>query len=747
MEIASMNQSLKSSLFVVHMSDNLNDRKEFKAIFPRIERALTSFFKKNFSYQDPESRRGDFEPQISFRLAQFQSPEALATGLITQEHLTTTIGSTAMLLVLQNHLTSPGIAPGSRLTSMAFHDVTFPDWLNRFLPHIPVILLTRGEALSIRRVKGWEYESKESLLNPDDFILRLHQHFSKWWEPTFSLALEKYGKENGARSWHTPGHNAGNAFYRSPFQSSFYRSFGPMAFRTDLSVSVTHLGDLSEPDMEAPLKWSRQRSSAIFGSEETFYITNGTSTSNKAMLMTLLKPGEMVLLDRNCHKSVHQAVVMSGALPLYLTPAYNHTLGIWCPLSLDTLRMNLSREYPDALRPRALILTTCTYEGVLYPMADIASLCEEYGVLFFADEAWAPHLRFHPQYTSAGSTVSTSDRSLSVRCNAMDGGAHFAVQSTHKALAAFSQASMIHISNRFRFLLEADKNPQWDWLRRRFSFQGKGSYADFSHELQEMLRYWHSTSPHYPMLATLDRAGIQMRLEGTRLLQERLEWVEELQNEFREIVPSGCSISLKHIVGPHRLDDFPNYTKDPLKMVLGFRDRRSGTSFIKALERAQIKPEKTTFGCVEFLVTIGTYRDHLENLLGVVAANAELLGSPGDDELKPDRFDFEMASGQVEIFPRAAAISEGELVPLNSSRGRVCAQFLVPYPPGIPVFIPGMRVSRSMINLVREVATTQGVHEVHGLFTRDDEIYVKVMRKDEEVPERRRTLNFRKLFQ
>ena len=159
------------------------------------------------------------------------------------------------------------------------------------------------------------------------------------------------------------------------------------------------LGDLSSPEGHTPLSEAQKLTSEIFGTAQSRYVTNGTSTSNKAMLMTLLRPGETVLIDRNCHKSVHHAVVTSGAVPRYLPARWNARLGVWGPVALEDIRHALEAPSSPTSKPRLLVLTTCTYEGVLYPVWEIARMCERAGVLFYADEAWAAYLNFHPYYT------------------------------------------------------------------------------------------------------------------------------------------------------------------------------------------------------------------------------------------------------------------------------------------------------------------------------------------------------------
>ena len=359
-------------------------------------------------------------------------------------------------------------------------------WLRLFFPAIPKVVLTRpGHAEFSLPTRRWVKKDAFVFEHPAKYRERLVHLFKSFWMPRFSTALRQYVKTKAGTNWHTPGHNGGRAFSNSPFLRGFHDAFGDTIFRTDLSVSVESLGDLSSPEGHTPLSEAQKLSSEIFCTAQSCYITNGTSTSNKAMLMTLLRPGETVLIDRNCHKSVHHAVVTSGAVPRYLPARWNASLGVWGPVAPEDIRAALRDSPSGAGRPRLLILTTCTYEGVLYPVWDIARACEKAGILFYADEAWGAYFNFHPFYTFG------RGKGDAVRYNAVSetDGAHFSVQSTHKTLAAFSQASMIHVSTRFKRLLEEDSSPAFRWLRRRFALHGRGSYEKFSHDLHEFLRY------------------------------------------------------------------------------------------------------------------------------------------------------------------------------------------------------------------------------------------------------------------
>lgn len=601
------------------------------------------------------------------------------------------------------------------------------DWLRTYIPALPKVVVTYpGHAAVMVPQRRWAKKEFALFTDPAHNHERIVHLFKSFWQPRFWSALKQYVAVKAGVAWHTPGHSGGNALAASPFMHGFHEAFGPMIFRSDLSVSVETLGDLSSPEAHTPLSEAQRLSSEIFGTALTSYVTNGTSTSNKAMLMTLLKPGETVLVDRNCHKSVHHAIVMSGAIPRYLPSRWNARLGLWGPVSPVDIENALAA---GGQPPRLLILTTCTYDGVLYPVWEIARLCEARGTLFYADEAWAAYTNFHPFYTcsTAGGTR---------RYNAVNeiSGAHFAVQSTHKTMAAFSQASMIHVSLRFKALLEEDASPQWRWLRRRFALHGHGSWEKFVHDLREFLRYWHSTSPHYPFLATLDMAGVQMRLEGMAILDARLKWVAEFKARVAAecgLDESECFASLADIAGS---GDWAaaGYLQDPMKIVLMLRSPAACAKFRKDLRKAHIQWEKSSATTVLFLVTAGTMEEHFEDLFRICRLHREQIGRP---QLVPGAEAVESAvAGEPVVLSHDAALCDGELVPLAESVGRIASQFLCPYPPGIPVFIPGLRITRSMVALIEAIIRDEGPGAVHGLFCRGGHppYLVEVLNRDEE---------------
>ncbi len=182
--------------------------------------------------------------------------------------------------------------------------------------------------------------------------------------------------------WHTPGHSSGESLRGSPWVNDFYEFMGEHVFDADLSVSVPMLDSLMEP--KGVILEAQAMAAKAFGARRTFFATNGTSTANKVIFQTLLAPGEKLLLDRNCHKSVHHGVVLSGARPVYLDSALNRKYGLYGPVPKKILLREI-KKHPDA---QALILTSCTYDGLRYDLAPVVEAAHARGVKVIIDEAW-----------------------------------------------------------------------------------------------------------------------------------------------------------------------------------------------------------------------------------------------------------------------------------------------------------------------------------------------------------------------
>jgi len=246
-------------------------------------------------------------------------------------------------------------------------------------------------------------------------------------------------------SWHTPGHAGGTAFRKSPAGRAFHRFFGEQLFRSDLSISVAELGSLL--DHSGPVGEAEKYAAKVFGADRTYFVTNGTSTSNKIVFFGRVTEDDIVLVDRNCHKSAEHSLTMTHAVPVYLVPTRNR-YGIIGPIrpeemAPDTIRAKIAAsplaKTATSQTPVHAVITNSTYDGLCYHAAWVeGELGKSVDSIHF-DEAWYGYARFNPLYR---------DR-FAMRDGAKnpDGPTVFATQSTHKLLAALSQASMVHVRN------------------------------------------------------------------------------------------------------------------------------------------------------------------------------------------------------------------------------------------------------------------------------------------------------------
>ena len=262
--------------------------------------------------------------------------------------------------------------------------------------------------------------------------------------PPFFGELVKFS-EDFEYSWHTPGHAGGTAFRKSPAGRLFHSFFGEQLFRSDLSISVGELGSLL--DHSGPVGEAERYAAKVFGADMTYFVTNGTSTANKIVYFGRVTQDDIVMVDRNCHKSAEHALTMTHSVAVYLIPTRNR-YGIIGPIPPEEMTTKaikakiaacpLTKNLPDK-KPVHAVITNSTYDGLCYHAKEVEALLGKSVDSIHFDEAWYAYARFNPIY---------KDR-FAMRDGAKDknGPTVFATQSTHKLLAALSQASMIHIRN------------------------------------------------------------------------------------------------------------------------------------------------------------------------------------------------------------------------------------------------------------------------------------------------------------
>ena len=576
-------------------------------------------------------------------------------------------------------------------------------------------------------------------------IIREAKTYLEGLAPPFFRALVHYASD-GSYSWHCPGHSGGVAFLKSPVGQMFHQFFGENLLRADVCNAVDELGQLL--DHSGPVAASERNAARIFNADDLFFVTNGTSTSNKMVWHATVAPGDIVVVDRNCHVSILHAITMTGAIPVFLTPTRNN-LGIIGPIPKDEFRWeNIERKiraHPFArdvkTKPRILTITQSTYDGVVYNVDTIKELTGSRIDTLHFDEAWLPHAAFHDFYHGMHA-IGRDDRPRSKDALV------FSTQSTHKLLAGLSQASQILVQN--------SETRQLD----RFRF----NEAYLMHT---------STSPQYAIIASCDVAAAMMEPPGgTALVEESIREALDFRRAMRKIDHEFGDSWWFKVWGPDHLvpegigsrDDWmlhanerwhgfgdlaPGFNMlDPIKATVltpglnvdgDFADPGIPAAIVtKYLSEHGIIVEKTGLYSFFIMFTIGItkgrwnsmvtelqqFKDDYDRNLPLWRVLPEFVAAHpryekvGLRELCDaihgiyrandiGRITTEMYVSHLEPAMKPAdafarmAHREIERIEIDHLEGRVTSALVTPYPPGIPLLIPGERFNRQIVKYLQ----------------------------------------------
>ncbi len=443
-------------------------------------------------------------------------------------------------------------------------------------------------------------------------------------------ALCAYIREKNV-PFHMPGHSQGQA------ASSYLKDLmGSQALSADIT-QVLDMDDIHRPYNY--IKKAQELAAECFGAQQTWFLVNGSTCGNQAMLLASLKPEQEVILPRCAHRSLQAGLILSGAVPRYAASPYDQETGV--SLAVECAEMErLQVKYPNV---KAWAVTSATPYGACADIASISNSAHAHNLPLLVDEAWGPHFGFHPDLPKS----------------ALSCGADCVVQSAHKLLAALSQASLLH---------------------------SKGNKID-SERLNLTLRMLQSTSPSYLLLASLDIARRQLALHGRKDWQKALESAERVRNFVR------CTTGLR------LMERGTAFDYDKTRVVISALDLGiDGVELERTLRyRFQIQPEMSDMRNVVLVITPGHSAldlDRLEKALTEIAASphgwisAEGVRAPLQ---KAAVLDFPGFPEQL-ISPRQAYFSSAKYVSWEQSLGEVCAELITPYPPGIPLICPGERI-------------------------------------------------------
>lgn len=459
----------------------------------------------------------------------------------------------------------------------------------------------------------------------------------------FFEAVRDYTQKDMA-AFHTPGHKYGQGI-----DPEFLALAGRNVFRMDL-CELPEVDNLHDP--EHVLKEAMELAAQAYGADHTFFLVNGSTCGNNTMVMSVCDPGDKILIPRNVHKSVISGVLLSGAIPVYITPTWDKELGIDHNLTPEDVEAAL-QAHPDV---KGLFVVNPTYYGVTCNLREIAAICHRHNKPLLVDEAHGPHLRFHEGYP----------------VSAVDAGADMVVQSTHKIIAGMTQTSMFHVNE-----------GRVDLTRTR-----------------KVLQLLQSTSPNYVLMASLDVARRQMALQGHELLEHALQLAEWARTELNKIPGIYC-------FGKERIG-FPGlYNIDLSKVTINVSGLGiSGFDCLDLLnERYGIQSEMATLTNVLQIVTFGNTQADMVRLVEAMRDIAREIHTQGvPRKLKPLVQQMDLpALPEAVLTPREAFYAQTERVPFQKSAGRVCTEIISPYPPGIPILVPGERITQEIVDYIQLV--------------------------------------------
>jgi len=603
--------------------------------------------------------------------------------------------------------------------------------------------------------------------------------------PPFFRALTNYASE-GSYSWHCPGHSGGVAFLKSPVGRMFHQFFGENMLRADVCNAVEELGQLL--DHTGPVLQSERNAARIFNADHLFFVTNGTSTSNKIVWHSTVAPGDVVLVDRNCHKSVIHSITMMGAIPIFLMPTRNH-LGIIGPIPKEEFEWANIQKKIEAnpfiknknVVPRVMTLTQSTYDGIVYNVEMIKEMLDGKVDSLHFDEAWLPHAAFHPFYKdmhAIGSDRKRTKKSLM-----------FATQSTHKLLAGLSQASQVLVQDAEDTKLDRDC-------------------------FNEAYLMHTSTSPQYAIIASCDVSAAMMESPGgTTLVEESIAEAMDFRRAMREVDEQFGADWWFKVWGPDHLaedgigersdwvlepnaswHDFGKLAKDfnmldPIKATVvtpgldiegHFGSTGIPASIVtKYLAEHGVIVEKCGLYSFFIMFTIGItkgrwntlvtelqqFKDHFDKNQPLWKVLPEFVNKHpryervGLKDICQQIHEFykgrDVARMTTEMYtsdmvpammPSEAwakmAHKEVDRVPLDQLEGRVTAMLVTPYPPGIPLLIPGERFNKRIIDYLYFARDFNEKFpgfetDIHGLVKSDadgrNEYYVDCVRQEPDI--------------
>jgi arginine decarboxylase len=651
--------------------------------------------------------------------------------------------------------------------------------ISKVRPELDAYLVTDR---SVEDIAGMDLgHCRRVFYNQEDFIemhLNVLRGVNSRYKTPFFTALKEYSKQPTG-VFHAMPISRGKSITRSHWIQDMGAFYGPNIFLAETSATSGGLDSLLEP--HGPIKKAQEYAARAFGSKQTFFATNGTSTCNKIVVQALVRPGDIVLVDRDCHKSHHYGMVLAGADVVYLDSYPLNEYSMYGAVPLREIKHALLRLKAAGKldRVRMLLLTNCTFDGIVYNVERVMEECLAIkpDLVFLWDEAWFAFARFGPTYRqrTAMNAANTLRQRLRdpehAKVHARQQAALkdadedtllrtrlipppnarvrvYATQSTHKTLTALRQGSMIHVNDQ--------------------DFKGEVEQA-----FHEAYMTHTSTSPNYQIIASLDVGRRQVELEGFEMVQRQVEAAmamrraiathprlqkyfkvltagDMIPEEFRE---SGVDSYYSSDQGWRDIWECwakDEFVLDATRVTLAVGGTGWDGDTFKTqilMEKYGIQINKTSRNTVLFMTNIGTTRSSVAYLIEVLVGVANGLDELLDDASRMERLAFDRKVKSLtkdlpplpdfsrfhDAFRRDAVTPEGDIrsafflaydedncdylslggsldQALAAGREVVASSFIIPYPPGFPILVPGQVVSAEILAFMKAL----DVSEIHG---------------------------------
>ncbi|MGI8317353.1 aminotransferase class I/II-fold pyridoxal phosphate-dependent enzyme [Halobacillus mangrovi] len=463
--------------------------------------------------------------------------------------------------------------------------------------------------------------------------------------PLYDALVEN--KKKNPLSFHVPGHKYGQVFSRR----------GNEDYSAILSLDATEINGLD--DLHAPegvIEQAQKLAAEFFQCEHTYFLVNGTTSGNLAMLLSICGPGDEIIVQRNCHKSVLNGLELAGANPVFIGPEYEEDTNRYSKITLSAVRKAL-RTHPKS---RGLFLTCPDYFGRTYPLQQIIEEAHAQGIPVCVDEAHGVHFQLGDLFP----------------LSALQIGADMVVQSAHKMAPAMTMASYLHVQG------------------RRVNRM----------KIEHYLQMFQSSSPSYPLMASLDLARYFLAQWNEEEKQETLQFIEKVRNVFESYEDHWSVLPVTSY-------------DDPLKMTLRIKE---GTGFevMKKFEKVDIHPEMATFDQILFTFGLAPSLsvDQLKERLDKV--DSQLKYEKNRATINIDQISFpEIQTLEMQYFEMNG--STEKKVNWNEAVGKVSAEAIIPYPPGIPLLLKGERITdehkNRVLSLVQRGARFQNKNIEQGI--------------------------------